>query len=177
MKINNDFSPERIKKALSTRTVAIVFLIVTVLSIVFYVTIENYHSREVTIWFVTTDAEASFPNEILDKINDYAQEKGIDRVLIIKRHPEDQYFDAVLSTGAFYNCDAFIMKEDVALKYAEMDMFSALSTDNGELLYVDDEAVGVLLEDNYYFLINKKTDIDREIMYDIYEILVRQENK
>lgn len=177
MKINNSFSLERIKKALNLRTVLIVVVIVTVLSATFYVAKENSDSREVTVWFVTTDSEAGFSDGTLKNINDYGSQKGIDRVLILKRHPEDRYFDVVMSTSAFYTCDAFIMQEEIALKYAEMGMFMPLTAegdDYEDLLCLDDDVIGIKLDDDYYFLINNKTDIDRDIIYDIYKMLVRK---
>ena len=180
MKIDNSFSPERIKKALGLRTILIVLAIVAALSTVFYVVKENTDKRELTIWFVTTESEAGFSEGTLKSVNDYTHGNGIDRTLILKRHPEDRYFDVVMSTGAFYNCDAFIMREEIALKYADMDMFLPLTPDgvDGEdLLLFGESAVGIKLDGDYYFLINRKTDIDTEIIYDIYRILAENKNE
>lgn len=175
MKINNSFSLGRIKKALGARTLLIAIISVAIASVFFYVTIENRESREVTVWLVTTDAEAGLSESTVESINNYVSNKGFDRVLVVKRHPEDHYFDVVMSTGAFYTCDVFIMQEDVALKYAEMDMFMPLSAYGieGEMLNSSSgDAIGIKLDDNYYFLINSKADIEREIIYDIYKMLV-----
>ena len=174
MSINNGFSLERIKKALNLKTVTIVVLIVAALSAVFYVSVENLEKREVLIWFVTTDAEAGFSDETLKNVNEYGAECGLDRILITRRHPEDRYFDVTMSTSAFYLCDIFIMQKDLALEYADMGMFLSLPDDRldaDSLLYNGEDAVGIPLDDNYYFLINAKTDIDLEIIYDIFYLL------
>ena len=177
MSINNSYTLEKIKKALSLKIVVIAVLTVVVLSTVFYITLENYDSREVIIWFVTTDPEAGFSEEIINEINLYAGKEGIDRVLITKRHPSDQYFDVAMSTSAFYTCDAFIMQADLAKEYFEMGMFMPLSTDGQQkdrLLYNGEDAVGIKIDDNYYFLINAKTDVDTKIIYDIFDLLGSQ---
>ena len=174
MKINNSLSFERIKKVLDLKTVLIVLAVVTVLSVMFYVANENLDSKELMIWLVTTDYDAGFSEGTIKEINEYGSDKGIDRILVLKRHPEDRYFDVVMSTSAFYSCDAFIMQGEMAHRYADMDMFMPLSIDTEDkdnILYHGDVAIGIKLDDDYYFLINKKTDIDREIIYDIYEML------
>ena len=176
MSINNNFSVERIKKALDIKTVLAALLIVSALAVCFYITIENLESNEVLIWLVTDDAETNFSDETLKLINDYGSGKGIDRILLTKRHPDDQYFDALMSTSAFYTCDIFIMEKDLVEKYADSDIFLPLSndgTDAESMLYVGDAAVGFLLCEDYYFLINSRTDVDREIIYDIYDYLDR----
>ena len=129
MKINNSLSFERIKKVLDLKTVLIVLAVVTVLSVMFYVANENLDSKELTIWFVTTDYDAGFSEGTIKEINEYGSDKGIDRILVLKRHPEDRYFDVVMSTSAFYSCDAFIMQGEMAHRYADMDMFMPLSID------------------------------------------------
>ena len=66
------------------------------------------------------------------------------------------------------------MQKDIALEYAEMDMFLQLSEgsiEGDDLLCVGDAKIGVLIENDHYFLINKKTDIDQEIIYNIYKML------
>jgi len=175
MSINNSFSIERIKKALDIKTVAVVLLVVTLVSLCFYVTIDNLESREVLVWFITGDSNIGFSDETIRLINEYAAEKGIDRVLLTKRHPDDQYFDAAMSTSAYYNCDIFLMERELVSEYAEAGMFLPLS-DNGmpeeKLLYDGTDTIGFLLKENYYFLVNAKTDIDSEIIYEIYNMLI-----
>jgi hypothetical protein len=66
------------------------------------------------------------------------------------------------------------MNEEMALRYTDSDMFLPLSADGideDSLLYIGDCAIGVALDDDYYLLINSKTDIDKQIIYDIFEIL------
>mgnify|MGYP003293390888 CR=1 FL=1 len=57
------------------------------------------------------------------------------------------------------------------------DMFLTLS-DRGieydDILYINNSAVGILVFDDYYFLINTRTDIGIEIIYDIVDILIRE---
>ena len=59
----------------------------------------------------------------------------------------------------------------MAKKYYEMDMFLPFSLD-GDLLYINGDAVGIMIFEDYYLLINKKTDIDKQIIYDIIDILL-----
>lgn len=174
MNIDNRITPVRIKKALNVKTVLIVLLTVFVLSTVLYVTVESLNSREILIWFVTTESEGIFSDEVLKEVNDYGHQRGIDKILMTKRHPEDQYFDALISTG-YYNCDIFIMKEEIVQKYSSMEMFLKLSPkdfDGEELIYIGNDAVGILLENDYYLLINAHTKADRQIIYDICDILM-----
>lgn len=175
MKLDNTISKRRIKRALNLKIVLTVLIAVLVLSTVFYITLENIEKKEILIWFVTTDAdEMLFKNEI-KLINDHISQYGIDKAVITKRHPEDEYFDVAMSTSAYYNCDVFIMNEEMVKKYLDMDMFLLL-TDRGveyeELLYIDNNAVGILIFEDYYFLINALTDIEIEIIYDIVDILI-----
>lgn len=175
MSIDNNFSIEKIKKALSLKTVVSVLIIVAIVSTVFYITVENYESRELVIWYITKDTENCFSDETLKLLNDYGTEKGIDKVLLTKRHPDDQYFDVAMSTSAFYNCDAFIMQKELVQEYADSGMFTSLSTDGidiGDMLFIEEQAVGLLMVEDYYFLINARTDVDLEVIYGIYEILI-----
>ena len=175
MNINNDITGDRIKKALTPKIVAIVLIFVMIVTAVFYVSVKNLNSKELLIWYITTDTDNCFSEDALKLINDYGREKGIKKVILTKRHPEDTYFDASMATTAFYNCDAFIMDADMAQKYVEMGIFKTLSYDgDGELLHADGKAIGILIDENYYLLINDKTDIDLQIIYDIYDILVRK---
>ena len=174
--MDNNITTARIKRVLSPKIIAIVFLIVTLVTVVFYVTLENIDKKEVQIWFVTTDGEYSFSDDTLKQINDYGAKHGIDKVVLSRRHPEDIYFDVTMSTSAYYNCDIFIMNEEMAKKYYEMDMFLPLQTDGFEgedILYINDKAVGVLIDENYYLLINAKTDVDLQMIYDIFKIFKR----
>jgi len=178
MNIDNRVSKERIKKALPPKTIIMVLAIVAIISTIFYITIQNRTKKEILIWYVTTDSKNIFSENILESVNEYGTHNGFDRILLTRRHPKDGYFDVLMSTSGYYTCDIFIMKEDVILKYIDMDIFLPLSTDfnNGkELLYVEDDAIGVPIYDEYYLLINKKTDVDLETIYDIFDIL--SENK
>ena len=153
-----------------------VLLIVMIASIVLYITLENLASKEILIWYVTTESEDCFSSDSLRLVNEYASKKGIDKVVLTKRHPEDTYFDATMSTSAYYNCDIFIMKAEMAKEYSEIDMFLSLSVDGvdeSDLLLVNDNAIGILICEDYYLLINAKTDIDLEIIYDIFDIFTR----
>lgn len=175
MNIDNSISLARVKKALTSKTVLIVSVIVAVLSTIFYITLENRDSKELLVWYITTEAEYPFSEETLGLVNEYGVEVGLDKILLTRRHPEDQYFDAAMSTTAFYNCDIFIMKEEMINKYAEAGMFLTLSdygNDENEMFYVGEDAVGVKLDNDYYLLINKKTDIDLQIIYDIFDIFI-----
>jgi len=174
MKIDNSFSWARIKKAISPKIAIAVILIVAAVSAVFYVTLENSESKEILIWHITDETEPGVSSDILGQVKDYALEQGIKKVIFTKRHPQDRYFDAVMSTTAFYTCDIFIMNEEMALRYTDSDMFLPLSADGFDeesLLYVGDSAIGVALDDEYYLLINSRTDIDKQVIYDIFEIL------
>lgn len=80
-----------------------------------------------------------------------------------------------MSTTMYYTSDIFIMREDVVRKYADMDMFLPLSFDVKEtekLIYINSDAVGVLLYEDYYLLINAKTKVDLKVLCDILEILI-----
>ena len=175
MNIDNKISAKRIKSALNLRTVLTVMLIVVLVSIVFYVTAENIDSKDILIWFITEDADVSVSNEILAELNDYGADKGIDKIVLTKRHPDDQYFDVTMSTSAYYSCDVFIMNKEMIEKYAELDMFLPLSDadfDSEQLYYVGECPVGVLMFEDYYLLVNRKTDIELEIIYNTIDILI-----
>ena len=175
MNVNNNFSIERIKKTLNLKTVLSVLIIVAVLSTVFYITLENYESKDVLIWHITDDTNNSFSEGAIKLINDYGAEKGIDKVLLTRRHPDDQYFDVAMSTSAFYNCDAFIMQKELVQEYADSGMFMSLSSNGAnkeDMLYIEDKAIGLLIFEDYYFLINARSDVDLETIYGIYEILI-----
>ena len=60
MKIDNAITIDRVRKALTPKTVAIVLIIVSLLSLVFYVTVDRQKSREMLIWFVTTETVEPF---------------------------------------------------------------------------------------------------------------------
>lgn len=177
MSIDNNISGARIKKTLTPKTVAIVLFIVTLVATCFYITIENIDSKEILIWFITTDTDDCFSNDALKHINDYGSQKGIDKILLTRRHPDDRYFDVVMSTTAYYNCDIFIMREEMVQKYSALGMFLPLSVDGADtenLLYIGNDAVGILMDEDYYLLINAKTDIDLQIIYDIFDILIKK---
>ena len=77
-------------------------------------------------------------------------------MLLTRRHPEDIYFDATMSTRAQYSCDIFIMNEEMAKKYAEMAIFMPVSTDGidqEKLLFIDNDAVGILIDENNRLLV------------------------
>ena len=176
MNIDNKITTSRIKMALSPRIIAIIFLVVALVTTVFYFTVKNNDKKEILIWYVTTESENCFSEDALKLINDYGVQHGIGKVVLSKRHPEDTYFDVAMSTSAYYNCDIFIMNEEMAKKYYEMDMFLPLQTDGFEgedILYINDKAVGVLIDENYYLLINAKTDVDLQMIYDIFKIFKR----
>ena len=172
MNLDNRITAKRIKKALSPKIVAMVLVIVLIAGAIFYVTVKNRNSKELLIWYVTTEAENCFSDEDLRLINEYGVKSGLDKVVLSKRHPNDSYFEVTMSTTAFYNCDAFIMSAEMVQKYAESGMFMTLDYNGeNELLYLGDNAVGILIFENYYLLINEKTDVDLQIIYDIYDIL------
>ena len=173
MNIDNRLSWERIKGALSSKAVAIVLLIVVIASAILYITLENNDSNEMLIWMITDDNTVGFSQEDLQLINDLCVERGVDKAILSRRHPDDTYFDVTMSTSAYYNCDIFIMKEETAKKYYEMDMFLPFSLD-GDLLYIDGNAVGIMIFEDYYLLINKKTDIDKKIIYDMIDLLIEK---
>lgn len=157
------------------KTAITILLIAILFSAVFYITLENSEKQEILIWHITADAESLYSSDTLGRINDYAVGCGVDKVVMTKRHPEDRYFDAVMSTTAFYNCDIFIMNEEMAQKYVESDMFLPLVTEGIEadrLLYSGDRAIGISVDEEYYLLINQRTDVDLQIIYDIFEILL-----
>ena len=175
MNINNSFTIERIKKALDLKTVLSVLVIVALLSTVFYITLENHESLDLLIWYITEDANHRFSDGAVKLMNDYGAEKGIDKILLSMRHPDDQYFDVAMSTSAFYNCDAFIMQKKLVQEYADTGMFMSLSANGAhkeDMLYIEDKAIGLLIFEDYYFLINEKSDVDLETIYGIYEILI-----
>ncbi|MBR2381440.1 MAG: hypothetical protein IKA84_02980 [Clostridia bacterium] len=174
MKTDNKITLSRIKRALSPKILLALFLAVALVTAVFYFTVENNEKNEMQIWYVTTESEDCFPEDTLKLINDYGAMRGIDKVILTKRHPEDTYFDVTMSTTAYYNCDIFIMNEETAKKYYEMDMFLPLcESDFDDLLYINGNAVGALIDEGYYLLINEKSDVDLQIIYDIFEIFTR----
>ena len=173
MRIDNTITLERIKRVLTPRVVLVAFLIVSLLSTVLYVTLDNHGKSEVLIWLVTTEADDIISDSKLDLVNNYGREYGIDKIIVTRRHPEDRYFDVIMSTTAFYSCDIFIMTQDVALKYSDMDMFlpldEAYSLDNA--LAIGDSFVGISLDEKYYLLINRESDVDGSILYNIIDLL------
>lgn len=174
MKIDNTITLERIRRVLTPRVILVSLLIVSLLSTVIYVTLDSRSKSEVLIWFVTTEADDSIPASRVDDINNYGRECGIDKILISRRHPEDRYFDVIMSTTAFYSCDIFIMTEEMALKYSEMDMFLPLDEAyvlGEDALIVGDESVGISLDEKYYLLINRESDVDSTILYNIIDLL------
>lgn len=176
MTIDNKITLSRIKSALSIKIIVIVLLIAALVATVFYVTIENREKKEILIWYVTSESEDCFSKDVLKLVNDYGAKVGIEKVVLTKRNPDDTYFDVAMTTSAYYNCDVFIMTDEMAKQYAEMDMFLPLQTDRADgedLLYIGDDAVGVLINENYYLLINAKTDVDLQIIYDIFDIFTR----
>ena len=175
MTIDNKLTLSRIKSALSIKIIVIVLLISALIATVFYVTMENREKKEILIWYITSESEDCFSKDTLKFVNDYGAKVGIEKVVLTKRNPDDMYFDVTMTTSAYYNCDVFIMTAEMAKQYAEMDMFLPLQTDRAEedLLYVGDDAVGVLIDENYYLLINAKTDVDLQIIYDIFDIFTR----
>jgi hypothetical protein len=139
--------------------------------VVFYVTVNRQRSQEVLIWLITTEADEIIPSDALDRLNEYGAEKGIDKILLTRRHPDDRYFDVIMSTTAFYSCDVFIMTAEMAEKYSEMDMFLALDYPNNETLMIGGEPVGIHLFRDYYFFINSESDVDVAVLYGIFDIL------
>lgn len=175
MSIDNRLTPERIKKALNMRTVLIILIIVAFLTTIFYITLENRNKNEILIWHITADSEDLISPEALKLCREYATEAGYDKLVFTKRNPEDQYFDAAMSTSALYNCDIFIMSEEMAAKYAEIDMFMPLtphSAKEEDLLYLGGEAVGISVDGNYYLLVNSRASLDEQTIYDIIDILL-----
>ena len=175
MKTDNKITLSRIKRALSPKILLSVFLAVALVTAVFYFTVENNEKNEIQIWYVTTESENCFSEDTLKLINDYGAQRGIDKVILTKRHPEDTYFDVTMSTTAYYNCDIFIMNEETAKKYYEMDMFLSLEESGfeGDSLLIDEKPIGLLISEDYYLLINAKSDVDLQIIYDIFEIFTR----
>ena len=176
MNIDNKITRERAKNALEIKIIVIILLITLISTAIFYITIENKNSKELLIWHITTNPEGGFSSEALMLANEYGAKSGIDRVLITKRHPEDRYFDVTMSTSAYYNCDVFVMDTLMAEKYSEMDMFLPIDIeryDAYDLLYSNGEAIGILVNENEYLLINVKTDVDLQIIYDIIDILLK----
>ena len=172
--MDNSITIKRIKNALSPKVVVIVLVIVAIASTIFYVTVKNKESKELLIWYVTNEDGSCFSDDEIKLINDYGVKNGIDKVVISKRSPLDDYFDVTMSTTAIYNCDIFIMNGEMAQKYAESIEFLSLDFDGAEdLLYYGERAIGILINENYYLLINKKTDIDLQKIYDIFEILTK----
>lgn len=175
MNIDNKITLSRVKKAFGVKTLAIVLLITLIAAVLFYITIENKDSKELLIWHITTDAENCFSDEALMLANDCGSKNGIDRILLTKRYPEDRYFDVTMSTAAYYSCDVFIMDAETAVKYSDMNMFLPVDTNRYstyDMLYIDGKAIGILVNENEYLLINIKTDIDLQIIYDIIDILI-----
>lgn len=176
MSIDNSITVERIKRVLTTRAIAIVLLIVAIASTVFYITLENIERRDILIWLVTEDAQVGFPDDTIKLVNSYASQRGVDKVVLSRRNPSDIYFDVAMSTSAYYNCDIFIMREELVQKYAELSMFLPLTGGDyptDDLLYVGSDAVGIVVFEDYYLLINAKCDVDSEIIYDILDLLIQ----
>ena len=173
MKIDNAITRDRVRKALTPKTVAAALIIVFLLSALFYVTAHRQKRREMLIWFVTTETSSPISSDTLDEINEYGRNIGIDKIVLTRRHPEDRYFDVIMSTTAFYSCDMFIMTEELARKYLEMNMFLPLDYAAGaeEILTIDGEPVGLHLHGDYYLFINSESDFDTEILYDIFDIM------
>lgn len=175
MNIDNRISLGKIKKVLTPKIVAMALLITLVVSTVFYITLENIDKNEINIWYISEDNYDSLLSENLRAVEEYIAECGFDKLLVTKRHPDDRYFDAAMSTSAYYNCDIFIMREEMVESYAEAGMFLTLtnhSFNESDLLYFENNAIGVLIDENYYLLINSKTEVDLQIIYDILEILI-----
>ncbi len=161
------------------RTLLIILLITAVLTTIFYITLENRERKEILIWHVTDGSDTVISAEALEQINNYAKDSGFDKLIFTRRSPSDEYFDAAMSTTAYYNCDIFIMTKEMATKYAESDMFLPISQSGyteADILRIGDEAVGLSIDDDYYLLINVKTAIDTQVIYHIYDILAG-ENK
>jgi hypothetical protein len=177
MKIDNRLSLERMKRAISPKIIALALLVSIILSVVLYVTLENIKSKELLIWYVTEESTNCFSNDSLVLVDEYVSKNGINKVVLKRLHPDDTYFDVAMSTSAYYNCDIFIMKAEMVKDYVELDIFSTLSVDRFDqeaILFIEENAVGVLISDDYYLLINAKTDIDIQMIYDIFDILARK---
>jgi hypothetical protein len=175
MNIDNRISLGKIKKVLTPKIVAMALLITLVVSTVFYITLENNDKNEINIWYISEDNYDSLLSENLRAVEEYIAECGFDKLLVTKRHPDDRYFDAAMSTSAYYNCDIFIMREEKVESYAEAGMFLTLTNhgfNESDLLYFENNSIGVLIDQNYYLLINSKTEVDLQIIYDILEILI-----
>jgi hypothetical protein len=70
------------------------------------------------------------------------------------------------------------MKKDMAEKYVDMDMFLPIPVDGDSaenILYLENCAVGILIFEDYYFLINNKSDVDFEVIYDIYDLIIEND--
>ena len=172
MSINNSITGERIKKALTPKTIAIALVFVAVVSIVFYITLENRDSKEVLIWNISSENNICFTDEQIRLAREYGAENGIDKVVITNRDPEDRYFDAAMSTSAYYNCDIFVMNCEMVQKYIDVGMFKSLSYEGyDEVLRIGDAVLGILIDEDYYLLVNDKTDVDMQIIYGILNIL------
>ena len=174
MKIDNTITLERIRRVLTPRVILVSLLIVSLLSTVLYATLDSRSKSEVLIWFVTTEADDSIPASRVDDINNYGRECEIDKIVISRRHPEDRYFDVIMSTTAFYSCDIFIMTDEMALKYSEMNMFLPLDEVyvlGEDALIIGDSPVGISLDKNYYLFINRESDVDSTILYNIIDLL------
>lgn len=172
--MNNGITFDRIKKALSLRTLLIILLITAFLTTIFYITIENRERKDILIWHITDESETLISAEKLKSINEYAVLEGFDKLIFTRRDPSDEYFDAAMSTTAYYNCDIFIMTEKMALRFAESNMFLPISADGyakEDILLFGDTAIGLPIDNNYYLLINAKTTVDTEVIYEIYDIL------
>ena len=135
----------------------------------------NKEKKEILIWYITTEGTDCFSENALKLVNDYAAKVGVEKVVLTKRNPDDMYFDVAMTTSAYYNCDIFIMQKETVNSYAEAGMFLTLTNhgfDESDLLYFENNAIGVLIDENYYLLINSKTEVDVQIIYDIFEILI-----
>jgi hypothetical protein len=174
---DNRITLKRIKSSLGKKDIIISLIAVIILSVTVFITVENLERRELFVWLVTTDGEYGLDDGVPQSLNDYGRANGINRVVITRRHPEDRYFDVLMSTGAFYNCDVFIMKSEVAEKYAPLDMYMSLEeyAEIGEdPLLIDGRAVGVAASDGYYILVNRKTSVKPETVFGILDILVEK---
>ena len=175
MNVDNKITISRITKSLDLRTVLIVVLVVAVAMGVLYVTLQNRDKKEILIWYVTEDSGTIFADGVAEKVNAHARENGFNRALMTRRDPADQYFDALMSTSAFYTCDIFIMQAEVAQKYVEMDIFMTIddAAMGSQLFNANGNPIGILICENYYLLINSKTELDMQMIYDIYDILTK----
>ena len=171
MNIDNAITRERVKKAITPRVIAIALIITLLFSAVFYITLERLDRDEILIWLVTDNIDDGPRSETLALINDYGLECGFDRIILTRRDPRDFYFDATMSTRAYYTCDIFIMKSYVAEKYADMDIFLPITMNLAGMLYINEISVGIPLYDDYYALINKNSKVNTKVIYDIIDIL------